>query len=138
MTLKTLALIICSLIILAVLVVPSPGVVVPEWHVRVIDSHHRPLAGIIVRQDWKDYFVEPANSTHIESETTDDNGDVTFPERRVYSPLILRALAMVLARADFITHQSYGPHASVYAEDHYATIFYTGVGSLPTEIVLTD
>jgi hypothetical protein len=94
-----------------VLLLPYSTTVVPEWKVRVVDQHGRPVAGVVVSESWQDYSLE--GEGHEEDRLTDEAGYVTFPERKIWSPLGWRIISTGMAAFLTLAHGSMGPHATV-------------------------
>lgn len=78
-------------VVLAIVFIPIPQVVAPDWAVKTLDASHRPLAGVTVREVWQHYSLE--ESSHEEDRLTDDNGEVHFPLRRRWTSIAVRLLA---------------------------------------------
>ena len=83
-----------------VLLFPMRTEVVPAWTVRVVDPSGAPVAGAVVRQQWK---YEPFDAErHEGSDMTRKPGTVSFPRRTLRMSLAERAVGLVagLVRSD--------------------------------------
>jgi hypothetical protein len=84
----------------------------PEWSVCVLDGSNRPVAGVLVRESYKNYSAELEG--HEDDLYTDAEGCVSFVPKRVNSSPLKR-LRVILLSATGGVHASFGPHASVAA-----------------------
>jgi hypothetical protein len=96
----------------AVALVPIPYLACPSWRVRVVDGSGTPVEGMTVRLVYQNYSVEADG--HEEDQTTDRQGDVTFPARRS-SASAARLCMFTLRSACAGPHASFGRHAYVFA-----------------------
>ncbi len=94
-----------------VLLIPFPYTVIPEWSVKITHTDGTPARNQEVLQTWTDLSVVMGFWMSSETLRTDESGNVIFPQRRFYSPLLLRGLGFGLATIDFWSHASYGPMA---------------------------
>lgn len=127
-----------GIIILLVLVLPYETTVVPAWTLRVIDENGRPYAHKEVRETWKHYTLEASAADNMDDKYTDEQGYVSFPERRIRSSLIKRAVMTVFNTIMTVAHGSIGISASVAATgpQGYKRIEYDRKLPLPKELVL--
>src|SRR5437899_3620988 len=72
---------------------PSTSTVCPAWTIQVVDTAGNPLRGAFVRQVWRDYSVESAR--HEQDTHTDENGDVSFPERTIKWSWLARTVDVI-------------------------------------------
>ena len=86
--------------------IPAESVVVPAWSVQVVDKDSRPVEGINVRQVWQDYSVE--STSHEEMLVTPPDGRVSFPERKISTPRIMRVLGPVKNALATGVHAGFG------------------------------
>jgi hypothetical protein len=86
--------------------IPAPSVVVPAWSVQIVDKEAKPVQGISVREVWQDYSVE--TKSHEEMFVTPKDGRVFFPERRIWTPRIMRVLGPIRNVLSFGVHASFG------------------------------
>ena len=130
---KYIVLILCAVILLA----PFPTTVVPEWKLRVIDQNGKPFVGERVQEYWQHYSLE--SQGHQEQRLTDENGNVVFAKRRIWSPLLWRIVSTSLAAVLVIAHGSMGVDAWLmvvnYSSSGGARTYKPGE-PLPNEIVL--
>ena len=128
--------IILSIAFLIATLIPLPESVVPGWRLRVTYADGAPASGIAVYQLWKDSSTEPGYIMHQEREEADSNGIVTFSERRIFTPLLLRGLGSVLSHIDFWSHSSYGRFSEIYAVGYHPHLVYRGQGELSSSLIL--
>jgi hypothetical protein len=118
---------------------PVQSVTAPEWKVRFIDKKGRPFWGMPVRQIWKDSSAQSSSSE--QTENTDSNGSVTFPERRLRAPLIAHLIQPVANVFSAGVHASFGTSSYLIPlcdvmETGSVSAVYTG-SELPLEIILS-
>ena len=89
---------------------PFESVVCPAWTLQVVDETGNPLRRVFVRQVWEFYSV--GWQSHRQDAHTDENGNVSFPERTVRVSLLSRALGAINL---VLPHGSCGPVAYVLA-----------------------
>lgn len=93
--------------------------IVPEYAVRVVDIHGKPVAGVVLKQTWQDYSIEWLNGSHEAIETTDERGVATLPERRIRYSAFQFALSKARDIVSVINvHASYGAHSFVICQTH--------------------
>jgi hypothetical protein len=90
---------------------PAESVTVPTWTVQFVDRKDRPLANLPVRQFWRNYSAE--TSDNAETRSTDADGGVTFPERRIRKAHLLRLLIPVQNVLSTGVHASFGSSAQL-------------------------
>jgi hypothetical protein len=100
-------------VVLAIVFIPIPQVVAPDWAVKTLDASHRPLAGVTVREVWQHYSLE--ESSHEEDRLTDDNGEVHFPLRRRWTSIAVRLFGCSRQIIGVGVHASCGAHSSLVA-----------------------
>src|SRR5258708_23496877 len=83
---------------------PYKTTVEPSRNILVVTRGMRPISGILVRQSWKNYSLE--SDGNEEDRYTDHSGRVSFPQRSIRRPLILR---IILPAINFL---SQGLHAT--------------------------
>ena len=93
--------------------IPVPQVVAPDWKITTLDSAHRPLTGITVREEWQQYSVEAFS--HEEDRLSDNNGDVHFPRRTQWTSIAGRLLGCARHIIGTGVHASCGPHSYIVA-----------------------
>ena len=59
---------------------PKERTIVPAWRIQLVDEAGNPVKNVFVRQVWQDYDVD--DSDHEEDAHSDQDGYVSFPERR--------------------------------------------------------
>lgn len=101
-----------ALVLLAILLVPYRGVVAPDWTVTVVDEAGGPVAGMTVREAFKDYshMGEGGEADGV----TDAAGRVHFPLRKEWKTLGGWLLHGLISLPGFV-HNSYGVSAFVFA-----------------------
>jgi hypothetical protein len=70
---------------------------IPEWRMQVVDENGQPLSGVIVHQEWTN--LELDGMTYADSKTTDGEGWVNLPARRIRGSWALRIQDRYLARS---------------------------------------
>ena len=106
-----------SIIIIAallILLIPFPTLIVPNWRVQVVDFNGNVCPNRNVRETWSHYsiYINDGNF-QWEDRQTNSEGYVEFPERKVWAPLIWRAIGSVIANILILAHGSAGPHATI-------------------------
>jgi hypothetical protein len=99
------------LILLGFCLYPSQTVTVPSWHFQVVDLKERPLAGLPVEQFWHDNSGELR--FHNETQTTDADGRISFPERRLKTVNIRRVLLRLPVLLSGGIHANFGSSLSL-------------------------
>jgi len=93
---------------------PKGELVVPAWKIQVVDEAGKPLRNVLVRQVWKHYDIR--DSDHEADDRTDENGFVSFPERReAHVSKLTRTKNRLKNMREFGVHASYGVHADIIA-----------------------
>lgn len=92
--------------VLALSFVPVESVVVPAWSVQIVGPDSIPVEGINVRQVWQDYAVE--TRSHEEMLVTPKDGKVSFPERRISTPYVMRFIGPIKGLLSTGVHASFG------------------------------
>lgn len=98
----------------ALLLVPFPTTMVPEWRVQVINRQGHVLRGEFVRQSWTDYSLESCCGD-MDDAWADESGYVVFPRRVIWASLLARTVKPPLAKLMTLAHGSAGVHADVTA-----------------------
>jgi hypothetical protein len=82
-------------------------------NMQVVDETGRPTPGILVKQQWRDWSAESVE--HKETTTTDANGRVVFPERKVKTcRLCIAAIATSQVLRSGV-HAGIGPFVTISA-----------------------
>jgi hypothetical protein len=126
--------------LLALTIVPTQSITVPEWRVQFVDVTGKPFASLPVSQTWQNYSVE--SSAHYADGTTDREGYVAFPERTLWAPVLFRVfgpITSVLFRGG--VHAGFGPSSWIVVK---CDLLETGPGrvaaytgrDIPAKIVL--
>ena len=100
-------------VLLAGILIPLPQIVAPEWTVTALDSAHRPLAGITVREEWQQYSLE--ESSHEEDRLTDEKGEVRFPRRKQWTSIAGSFIGCARQVAELGVHANCGAHSYLVA-----------------------
>ena len=108
----------------AVFFTPYPIVVVPEWKLRIVDASGQPAVGAGLQQEWIDPDMD--GQTLGATQTSDSNGLVVFPERRVHNRLA--------------NLKPFSPSAHVYVcwNGQHGQIFWYGPAPLPSVMKLEN
>lgn len=91
------------ILFIGALLIPFSTAVVPEWKLTVKDYSGNLLSGEPVREMWRHYSLE--SKENVEESITDYNGQVVFPERRIWASLYKRILFYGLAQYKSLIHQ---------------------------------
>jgi hypothetical protein len=86
--------------------IPYKTTTVPAWRIRFTDESGVPYRSLPVNETWRNYSVEV--SDHNASGMTDENGYAQFPERSVWSPLIMGVLGPIGSILGASAHASFG------------------------------
>lgn len=126
---------------IAILFVPFPTVVVPTWKVRIIDTVGKPCSNQRVDTSWGHYTIHVFdNAYNADTKRTDSDGFVEFPARTIWSPLIWRLIAPVLASVFYLMHGGGGIYATIDTDDKADTsrawISWRPGEPLPSEILV--
>jgi hypothetical protein len=106
------------IVLIAVLFVPFPTVVVPTWKIRIIDTSGHPCADQLVDTSWGHYTINVLGSAfNSESKQTGADGYVEFPTRTIWSPLIWRLIAPLIASMVYLMHGGSGIYATIDTDD---------------------
>ena len=131
-----------AIAVLAILFVPIPTELVPEWTMRFRDGNGHPLSRVVTEQSWRSYTFFAVDG--YAQSCTDVEGVVIFPKRYLWAGLLSRILSPLLAEAMTLAHGSTGTMAHVrifdrrYISDNYywgdqMDLYTHQPGSLPTE-----
>lgn len=104
---------------IASLLIPYPTTSIPEWHVKIIYEDGSNATDLTVRQEWGH---NSTLGTQSETKASDMNGNVVFPERQFYAPLLLRGVLWMLELTSYyaMPHGSrVGPHARVVSNREF-------------------
>ncbi len=121
--------------------IPVPTVIVPEWKVRVVDENGKPYKKQIVRQICYNYTlgVSPCDSKDS-LKKTDNNGYVSFPERKIWMSFSMRIIRSFFNYLMLIAHGSVG--TDIYLDSSgpngLKTSEYDSWKPLPKDFVLSS
>jgi hypothetical protein len=115
---------VAAAVVLASILIPVSQTVAPAWTITTLDSTHRPLSGVTVREVWQQYSLE--DSSHEEDRLTDERGEVHFPRRKQRSSFLGRSLGCARQIG------STGVHASCGADSHLVA-FGQGIDTMDWE-----
>lgn len=103
-----------AVVVAVVLVVlfPVEQTVAPDWQVTVVDEKGNRLAGIHVRETWRQASIEPKDNEEVRQ--TDASGKVVFP-RRVQRSSVLRRTFGCWEEIRNGSKAGCGPRASIWA-----------------------
>ncbi len=111
------------LIILAVLFVPFPTELVPEWEMQFRQESGEKLSNVLAQQSWTSYTYFAAGG--YDQRCTDSEGVVVFPKRYLWSGLFSRVASPIFAEMMTLAHGSTGTDANIqifdrtYISDNY-------------------
>jgi len=120
------------LFLLAVLVYPFQTTVVPAWNLQVVDEQGRKVSGINVTQHWQHHSLESAGQEELQK--TGEQGEVTFPARKIRASLLTRAFAPTLKLLRNGGSAKLGAYASVVvwgSKDNETNVAVYNVGEPP-------
>jgi hypothetical protein len=100
-------------VVLAIVFIPVPQIIAPDWTVKTLDASHRPLPGVTVREVWQHYSLE--DSSHEEDRVTDNKGEVHFPLRKRWAGIAVRFLGCSRQIVGAGVHASCGAHSYLVA-----------------------
>jgi hypothetical protein len=103
------------------LLYPIEQTIAPDWQVTVVDEKGVRLAGIHVRESWRQHSLQDKPAEQVLQ--TDSQGAVHFPRRTATSNLFRRAIGCWDEYRKQGKAASCGPHASIWA-------FGPGLGTL--------
>lgn len=117
---------------------PYNSIVVPTWKLRIVDENGRPYANLAVTQAWKNYSLEIEADQHLDIRSTNADGYVEFPERKLRASGMKRMFLTTLSAVLTLAHGSLGVHAYVHASgpQGYAEVKYQPGEPLPGELIL--
>jgi hypothetical protein len=88
--------------------------IVPAWKIQIVDQAGKPVRNVLVRQACQDYDIE--DNGHEADARSDENGYVTFPERREpHVSKLVRTKNRLKNMRELGVHASYGVYAYVMA-----------------------
>jgi hypothetical protein len=82
--------------ILIAVAIPIPQTTTAPWTAQVVDESGKPQPAVTVRQVWQNYTLESA--PHNDTRATDSSGQVIFPRRILWRPLVLNAVGTIRNR----------------------------------------
>jgi hypothetical protein len=100
------------LVIIVLVAYPFEITVGPDWDVHVIDENGKPLIGATVRETWQQCSLE--TQSHEEDKTTDSNGAVHFPVRRMMASLLSKFIGCISNFRQSGVHSSCGTWTDVF------------------------
>jgi hypothetical protein len=109
------------LALVIVIVIPFPQTTVPAWTAQVVDPSGAPQSNVAVREAWQNYTLE--QTPHNEDLITNATGQVAFPRRALWRPLISNAIGTLRNRMKEGAKANYGPAAFVAASQGNAQAF---------------
>ena len=120
--------------------IPFPTVIVPEWKLKVVTENGLPYKNQLVRQFCYNHTlgVSPCSYANDSMQLTDENGYVSFPERKFYMSLSGRIVRSIANTLMLLAHGSVG--TEVYLDSPgsggYKTLKYDSSKPLPKEFLL--
>lgn len=98
---------------LAILFIPVPKTVAPDWTITTLDAARKPLTGISIREVWQQYSLE--DFSHEEDRLTDVGGEARFPRRTEWSSIGGRLFGCTRQIVRAGVHASCGSHSYLVA-----------------------
>src|SRR5438309_1612065 len=81
--------------------------IIPAWRIQIVDEARKPVRNVLVRQAWQDYDIE--DTGHEADARSDENGYVSFPERREpHVSKLARTTNKLKNMRELGVHASYG------------------------------
>jgi hypothetical protein len=111
--------ILLALVILSA--VPFPQTTVPAWTAQVVNESGTPQPNVAVHEAWQNYTLE--QTPHNEDLFTNATGQVTFPRRFLWRPLIANAIGTLRNRMKDGNKANFGPAAFISAAQGNAQAF---------------
>lgn len=109
--------VIVCMILFALLLVPYPTTVVPEWNLQFLDENQKPIPNLYVEQtcDHYTYFTTASvcGKYSDSRQNTNAEGRVIFSEKVVYLGLLSRILRTIRAYVLLAFHGSVGINAEI-------------------------
>src|SRR5450631_3006045 len=99
-------------VVIAIALIPHRTITVPAWRIRFVDESGAPFSAVPVSETWRNYSVEWSDNS--DEAATDQDGYVSFPERAVWSPAIIRILGPVWNVLGAGVHASFGRSAWIF------------------------
>lgn len=103
-----------AVIVMAILFIPFPTELVPEWKMQFRKKDGTVAAGVVAEQSWRSYSFSAGG---YDQRCTDQNGEVTFPRRDLWSGMFSRLVSPLLAEVGSLAHGSTGTSANVRVFD---------------------
>ena len=118
-------------------VYPFQTTIVPAWNLGVVDEHGDVVTGIKVTQHWQHNLLESIG--HEQVQTTNEEGQVTFPARTIRASLISRGTATLVKFLKEGRDAKLGPYSSIVvwgSKDNETNVaVYSGEDLPPSRIV---
>ena len=131
-----------AFVLLALLagVYPYDTTVVPAWKLRIVDETGNPYPNMPVTQAWKDYTLEIEAGQNLDTRSTNPDGYVQFPERKIRASFIRKIFLTALSSLMTLAHGSFGVHVYVHASgpQGYSEIKYEPGKPVPGQLVLSS
>lgn len=111
----------------------------PHIRFRIYTKHvcgSDPLERTIVKSFWADHTVEPSFVLHRDVRVTNEQGQVIFPPRKIFTTLLFRGVGNALSKIDLWSPASYGRTSSVHVDGYYQTLRYHEGEELPRTLIL--
>lgn len=119
---------VAAIVLIAAAFYPHPTAAIPEWRIQVVDESGKPLAGIVVHQEWIN--LDPDGKTNADAKETDSAGWAILPPRRVSDSVALRIQDYFLARSKG-QKSLLSTHAFVCWQDLTGDIFWNDLSTEP-------
>lgn len=119
---------IAVIVLIAAVFYPHPTAAIPEWRIQVVDENGKPLAGIVVHQEW--ITLEADGMISAEAEKTDSGGWAVLPLRQMRDSIALRIQDYFLARSKG-RKSLLSTHAFVCWKDMTGDIFWDDLSTEP-------
>lgn len=130
-TLKKKILIIALCILIGLAIYPFESTVVPAWRVKVVDVNEAVCENMPVTEMWGHYSLFLSGDFQSADDTTNRDGFVEFPERRVRAIGIRRLVMPFVTKALTIAHGSTGVSGAVSTSGLKDVAWLSYKGDLP-------
>ena len=118
--------------VLLILLIPWKSQIAPPWTIKVVDEGGRPVGNLAVSQNWIDPNFK---MLWLEEDfRTDENGNVSFPERSTWRNVLLTTVSPIWNRP----LSDHGYDATVFGWGNYrrGQVWYRKGQALPDKLVM--
>jgi hypothetical protein len=122
--------------------IPYDTVFVPEWHLRIVDGSGNPVVGVRVVQFCTNYTlgIHPCELVDDDEMTTDNDGFVVFPARKIRANLLYRVTRPIFGLVLLVANDEYGTNGYIRVGGPCGNklIDYKPEGPLPSTIAVCE